>query len=226
MLDEIGPSKIRSVVRFLDVARRRWRCSYHFAMTRCTALESSAWPFDIRTGEHILDLQTVACRGETRGMPFAPEGGGMQKTPLLALLTLAVLASQPLQAAHSAQMHVSVEVIARTILSIDSQPSAVEVTTTDVARGYIDLPAAVAFHVRSNARRGYTVQFQPVAAAFTKALVTWGTTTATVGSDESWVAQPYVQGTVAGTMSVRLFLSPAAAPGTYGWPLSIDADSL
>lgn len=145
---------------------------------------------------------------------------------LSALLILAALASQPLQAAtHSEQMRVTVEVIARTILTIDQEPAAVAITATDVARGYVDVPGAIAFHVRSNSRRGYTVQFQPVAKPFTRASVSWGTSTASFGSGGSWIAQPYVKGTAAGSMDVRLSLAPEAEPGMYAWPVSMNADS-
>lgn len=148
----------------------------------------------------------------------------MQRKTFSALLMVVAFAAQPVLAAHSAQMHVSVEVIARTLLSIDSQPTTVSLTSADVARGYIDLPAAISFHVLSNARNGYSIEFQPVSGPFTQALVTWGTNTATVGSDASWMAQPYQAGTTYGSMSVRLALAPGAAPGTYAWPLSIAAD--
>lgn len=142
-----------------------------------------------------------------------------------ALLTLAV-AVAPLPASQSSQMHVSVEVIARTIFTVASQPADVTLTSNDVARGYVDVPSAISFQVRSNARNGYAVQFQPVAGPFTQAEVSWGTTTATVANDGSFVAQPYQQGTTFGSMSVRLSVAPGTQPGTYAWPVSVGANSL
>lgn len=142
-----------------------------------------------------------------------------------ALLTLAV-AVAPLNASQSSQMHVSVEVVARTIFTVASQPTDLTLTATDVARGYVDVPSAISFQVRSNAHNGYAVQFQPLSAPFAEAQVSWGTTTATVSSDGSFVAQPYQQGTTFGSMSVRLSVAPGTQPGTYAWPLSVDANSL
>lgn len=150
----------------------------------------------------------------------------VKKILTIALLSIAAVASRPAQAAPSTQMHVSVEVIARTILTVDSQPSAVNVTPADIARGYLELPSAIAFRIRSNARNGYMVQFQPIAGPFTKAEVSWDNTVASVGSDSSWVTQPYERGTRAGSMNVRLTLAADTAPGTYAWPVSIAADSL
>src|SRR6476469_6418568 len=113
----------------------------------------------------------------------------MKTATSIALLVFAAAAA-PLHAA-SAQMHVSVEVIARTLLSVDSQPSSVQITASDVARGYVVMPSAIAFHVRSNARNGYSIQFQALRGPFTQAQVSWGNATVTVGAESSWLAQPY-----------------------------------
>jgi len=150
----------------------------------------------------------------------------MRKILTLGIAVTAIVAGQALAASQPAQMHVSVEVVARTILTLDSQPASVEITASDIARGYVDLPSAVSFHVRSNARNGFAVEFQPVGGPFSGARVSWGNTMATVGSDSSWIAQPYQQGTTTGVMSVRFTLAPDATPGTYGWPLAVAADSL
>ena len=151
----------------------------------------------------------------------------MRKSRAVILLTVtALLASCPLYSASSAEMRVSVQVIARTILTVDSQPASVEISSADVTRGYVDLPPSIAFHVRSNARSGYSLQFEPMAGPFTRADVNWGTNSASVGAETSWVAQPYQHGTTVGTMSVRLVLSPQASPGTYSWPVVLGANSL
>lgn len=143
------------------------------------------------------------------------------------LLVTALVAAAPLLAASkSASLSVSVEVVARTIMTVDSQPAAVEVTSNDVARGYVDVPQAVAFHVRSNAANGYTVQFQPVSGPFSRAYVNWGNAQATVAADGAWLSQPYQQGTMTGTFNVRLALAPGTQPGNYAWPVRFDAGSL
>jgi hypothetical protein len=150
----------------------------------------------------------------------------VQKTLSAALVFVAVASAIPACGATSGQMHVSVEVIARTILTIDSQPSSVQVTAADVSRGYIDLPQAIVFHVRSNARDGYSLQFQPVSGPFTTAVLSWSNAIATVGADASWMAQPYQRGITTGSMSVRLTLAPGTTAGTYAWPVALGADSL
>jgi hypothetical protein len=142
------------------------------------------------------------------------------------LLGIALAAAPLFAGSKSASLTVSVEVMGRTIMTVDSQPAAVDVTASDVARGYIEVPQAVAFHVRSNAASGYTVQFQPVVGPFSRAEVNWGNAQATVGADGAWLLEPYQQGTISGALNVRLTLAPGTQPGSYAWPVRFDAGSL
>jgi hypothetical protein len=125
-------------------------------------------------------------------------------------------------------MTVSVQVIARTILTIDAQPSSLSITSDDVTRGYVDVPQAVAFRVRSNSREGYSLTFQPVSFPFSAAEVRWGAQTATLeGSDwMSSLSHPYQQGGSTGSLSVRFRLASGVEPGNYAWPLQVAASSL
>ena len=146
------------------------------------------------------------------------------KTAVFLLLTAA---ATPLSAAsNSAPMSISVSVIARTILAIDSQPATIDVTSTDVARGYVDVPQAVLFRIRSNAANGYAIQFEPVSFPFTQADISWGSALTTVTTDGTWMSRPYQQGMTAGTLNVRLTLAPGTEPGTYAWPVRFEAGSL
>jgi len=150
----------------------------------------------------------------------------MKKTVTAALITAIAIATPVFAGTSSSTLSVSVQVVARTILTVDSQPSAINITSDDVARGYIDLPQSVLFHVRSNAANGYAMEFQPVSYPFSRADVSWGSTAATIGSDGAWLTEAYQQGTQAGSLNVRLSLAPGTQPGSYGWPLRFDAGSL
>jgi len=151
----------------------------------------------------------------------------MNKKITASLMLAAVTATMPAFAAsNSAQLTVSVEVVARTIMTVDSEPGAVEITATDVARGYVEVPQAVLFHVRSNAINGYTMQFEPIGYPFSRADINWGNTAATVGEDGTWLTRPYQQGSTAGALNVRLMISPSAMPGSYAWPVRVAANSL
>ena len=151
----------------------------------------------------------------------------MTKRVTTAAFIGALVAASPLVAASkSASLTVSVEVVARTIMTVDSQPASVEVSADDVARGYVELPNSVAFHVRSNASNGYVIQFQPVTGPFSHADVSYGSSLAAVGSDGAWLSEPYRQGTATGSFNVRLTLAPGTQPGSYPWPVRFDAGSL
>jgi hypothetical protein len=154
----------------------------------------------------------------------------MRKGKALLLVLVAVTAiSAPVYAGSSAaQMNVSVQVIARTILTIDAQPATVNVTQDDVARGYVDVPQVVAFRVLSNSRDGYSLTFHPISYPFSAAEVRWGAQAAVVEGGD-WMpslSHPYQQGGSAGSLAVRLRLSAGAEPGSYAWPLQVAASSL
>src|ERR1700736_4118659 len=83
----------------------------------------------------------------------------------------------------------------------------VHVTAEDIHRGYVDLPAAVVFQVRSNARNGYALEFEPVSGPFSRAQVNWGNSTAVVGADGTWLTRSRQQGTASGVLDVRLGLT-------------------
>src|SRR5438876_2074615 len=133
---------------------------------------------------------------QVRGTLLAFNEGMRKQGSLLTLLAAVTAMSAPVYAGSStAQMTVSVQVIARTILTVDAQPSAVNVTADDIARGYVDVPQAVAFRVRSNSREGYTLTFQPVSFPFSAAEVRWGAQSAMVegGDWMSSLSHPYQQ---------------------------------
>ncbi len=149
-----------------------------------------------------------------------------KQTTILALLAILFCLPTAYAATKSATMNVSVQVIGRTIVTVGQQPAAINVTVDDIRRGYIDLPAAVAFQVRSNARNGYVLEFEPIAGPFSQARVKLGSSTAVVGSDGTWLTRSQQQGTASGTLDVRLVLAGDATPGSYAWPIRFDANSL
>ena len=147
------------------------------------------------------------------------------RTILLLIATFVIVAAPAYAGSAFATMGVSVQVIGRTLLTVAQQPSSVEVTQSDIQRGYIDVPAAVAFQVRSNAREGYSLQFEPISGPFAEAKVTWENSMAAVGAEGSWLIHGYQQGTTAGRLDVRLVLAPDATTGSYSWPVRFAAGS-
>ena len=144
-----------------------------------------------------------------------------------ALISIVACVAVPAAAgSFSAQMQVSVRVIPRTILNVERQPTTVEITPGDVARGYIDLPQIIAFRIRSNAVNGYTLQFEPVNGPFSRADVTWNGTVVVIRNEPTWVTGQYRRGAIGGVLNVRLLLAPTTRPGSYSWPIRLTAASL
>ena len=145
---------------------------------------------------------------------------------LLALATIAACSSTAAAfASESAQMRVSVQVVARAVLTIEQQPASVEVTAADVARGYVQLDRAVGFNVRSNSRNGYVIRFEQISSAFSKAIVSWSNVLVTVGAEGAWIHQGGGVANLHDALSVRLWLAPATKPGTYSFPVVVSAEA-
>ena len=140
-------------------------------------------------------------------------------------LIAALLAAPVMGDSVSKEMNVSVRVLGRTLLTMAERPMTITVTNDDVRRGYLDLPQALGFNVRSNVREGYVVRFEALPEPFARAHVRWQQVHAVVGqSHEAWVSQPYTPGTQSVRADVRFDLAPQTTPGTYSWPLEISAD--
>src|SRR5512140_3410407 len=129
---------------------------------------------------------------------------GLLRFSAALLVTLA--ASQLFAASASAPMQVSVNVIARAVLTVDSVPSAIDVTGADIARGYVDVSAPVVIHVRTNSRAGYLLQAEQQNPDFRKVELSFGDATMNVAATESWISRPYVQGGDIIAMHMRVHL--------------------
>jgi hypothetical protein len=124
----------------------------------------------------------------------------------------------------SATMNVSVRVLARAIVNVDSAPS-IDVTDADLQRGYVDVAEPLQMHVRTNSRQGYLLQVSKTNDAFSTVELSFGNTTMTV-SEESWVARPQVSGGELVSAQMRVRLAPGATAGRHSLPVQISASPL
>ncbi len=153
----------------------------------------------------------------------------MKPTRNLTALSIAMLllAAVPMQAESvSGTMQVSVQVIARAVVTIDSQPASVNVTAEDIARGYVDVEAPIVVRVRTNSRQGYLLQVENQSESFSSIELTSGNVAMNVGSHESLLRRPYVSGGDVMPLRARLHLSSAATPGSFVLPLAFAASPL
>ena len=145
----------------------------------------------------------------------------------MTLLAFVVLGTLPVLAeSSSANMQVSVQVIARAIVSIDSQPAAVTITEADIARGYVDVAAPIVVRVRTNSRQGYMLQVANQSETFSSIDLTSSNVEMNVGAHETWIQRPYIAGGDLMPMRARLHLSAAAAPGSFSLPIAFTASPL
>ena len=125
----------------------------------------------------------------------------------------------------STQMTVSARVVARAIVTVASQPPAVDVTAADVARGYVDVLSPIVVHGRTNSRSGYLLHVANTSIEFSSIQLAFEGATMSV-SGEGWIARPYIQAGETLTATARLRLAPGVIPGRYPLPLSISGSPL
>jgi hypothetical protein len=156
--------------------------------------------------------------GTGRGGRFLPAIVGT-----LALLALGV-SGTVLAGSTSATMSVSVQVQARTLLNVESQPPSLVLTEADLARGYVEVPAVSRIRVRSNDPNGYLLAFDVTAGPFTAIEVTGLGPAARISSNGGWLVRPFA-GTqpVTSELTYRFLLASNVQPGTYPWPVSLSA---
>ena len=141
----------------------------------------------------------------------------------LALLALGV-SGTVLASSTSALMSVRVQVLARTLLNIESQPPSLVLTAADLARGYVEVPAVSRIRVRSNDPNGYLLAFDVTAGPFTAIEVTGLGPAARISANGGWLVRPFA-GTqpVTSELTYRFLLASNVQPGTYAWPVSLSA---
>ena len=149
------------------------------------------------------------------------------KRIVISLFALGLLGALPVVAGStSANVQVSVQVIARAIVSIDSQPAVVTITEADIARGYVDVAGPIMVRVRTNSRSGYVLQAANQSEAFSSIELTSPEVQMDVGSHETLIQRPYIAGGDLIPMRARLHLSQVATAGSVSLPIAFTATPL
>lgn len=146
-----------------------------------------------------------------------------------ALTTLAATTISPHlhAAAPRSQIAVSAFVPAQTIAQVVEQPAQITITDADIARGYVDLPAASQLRVTSNNPAGYVVDFFSRLPIFTSVRVSSTGGSADLGPDGGAIIERGHQGRdMPLNLSYRFNLSAQVQAGTYPWPLALGVRAL
>lgn len=145
----------------------------------------------------------------------------------MGLVPLVTLVPSAEAAQKSAALAVSVTVIANAKLNTAFQAAQLNISAADVARGYVDVPAASRFSVATNSRSGYLLHFHPLSELFESARVDGLTQAGHIGAEGGTIVQrsPHpLNG--AHELNYRFMLRPDVAPGNYPWPLQLSVRAL
>jgi hypothetical protein len=127
----------------------------------------------------------------------------------------------------SAAMGVSVTVVAHAQMQTDFQATQLKISGKDVARGYVDVPAASRFSVVTNSRSGYLMELYPVGEVFDSVQIGGLGNTVQMGADGGVIVQ---RGSFPANsiheLSFHFVLRPGTLPGNYPWPLQLSVHAL
>lgn len=127
----------------------------------------------------------------------------------------------------SATLLVSATVIANARVRTDYQATQLSISTTDVARGYVEIAAASRFSVFTNSRSGYLLEFFPVGNLFESVQVKGLGNDVQLGADGGAIVQRgQLPPNRIHELSFRFSLSPGTQPGNYPWPLLLSVRPL
>lgn len=138
----------------------------------------------------------------------------------LAPLTAYVPFAEAAQA--SAVLAVSATVIANARLQASHQLTQLRISPADIARGYVEAPAASRFSVATNSRSGYRIEFNPMGDFFESVQVAGLGKVVRLGADGGTIVQRGpLPPNLTHELSFRFTLRPNTLPGTYPWPLQL-----
>lgn len=124
---------------------------------------------------------------------------------------------------------VSATVLERTTIKTLNQMDALVITSSDIAKGYVEIPAASRVQIKSNNPRGYFLAFEVAGGSndlFTSINVVVGGREFQLSSNRGWIPQSYSRDSVTLDLKCRFSLSENAQPGTYAWPLQVSVTSM
>ncbi|MDD5761322.1 MAG: hypothetical protein PHP88_02285 [bacterium] len=186
-----------------------------------------------KIGELLVQSGAIQPRGLARGLRLQEM---LVTAALVAALSLAEGAgAQEIErvsgppSAGSARIQVTARVASRATLRVLQQVKTLVVTREDVARGYVDAPAASRIEVRNNSREGCLLVFEGVAgpdASFGRISVRGLGRDVEIGPGGGFVPHPYAPTPVTAELSYRFSLARDARPGTYPWPLQVSVRTM
>jgi hypothetical protein len=164
----------------------------------------------------------------TNHFPHSFFQSSLRGSVLIGLLSVTTLMSpSAFAAALGAQIGVSATVIANAVAKVERQVGYIEIEHADVARGYVDVPNATRFSVRTNSRNGYLMVFYPLLDIFESAQVTDANIRTNLEHDGGAIVhRDSLPADSMQSLSYRFYLNASVQPGTYPFPLQMQVRAL
>ncbi len=107
------------------------------------------------------------------------------------------------------------------VVQVDYQASALTITPDDIARGYVEAPAASQFRILGGALSGWLIEFFARGQLFTSAQIEGFGGIARLGADGGTLFERDRSADGVTRLSYRFNLGSGVQPGSYQWPLAM-----
>jgi hypothetical protein len=127
------------------------------------------------------------------------------------------------------KLTVTATVLKRASLKTLAQPSSVTITAADIARGYVDVPAAAQVAIQNNSLGGYLLEFAAQGDFMRQIMVKGLANDVQLSPAGGAVMQPSSGSGVTRTtlaLGFRFMLSESTQQGTYPWPMRLSVTPL
>lgn len=157
--------------------------------------------------------------------------GRVQAAMFGAVATAVLLAPASVVAGGSQKLTVTATIAKHASLKVLAQPSAVVVTSADIARGYVDVPAPAHLAIRSNSQSGYLLEFASEG-DFMRQILVKGLANDVQLSPAGGTIMQTSTGAGAGVtnttvaLGFRFLLAESTRQGTYPWPMRVSITAL
>ena len=164
---------------------------------------------------------------------FARLGSGSMKSgaETRALISMALflgaLAASPAAMANgstTASLMVTATILKHASIKTLAQPASVVITESDIARGYVEVPAPAQVTIHSNSPAGYVLVVSHLADFVRQTRISGLSTMGEVGSAGGVIAQAATGRGMNKTLlnlGFRFALSASARQGVYAWPVQL-----
>lgn len=123
----------------------------------------------------------------------------------------------------SARISVSAAVLPRTAILSASMPASLDISASDVARGFVEVSGSSQILVTNNSPEGFELEVLTGASVFSSVAVQGLGAEATVDANGGEIFLPSRRGAaIPLVLSYRFQLTPGTLPGRYPWPLQFN----